>query len=258
MSDMPADPKLPVAQAVAPAWLQRWASDQFDIGVAKGGPWSRLRIGGATLKAQGAVCRDLFEGRELATYTANFGLLVLLCSLVYGAIVGSFSGWTQAAAASAKFPIVVLGSAILCLPSFYVFQCLAGARLTLAQSAAAIFYFAAAAGLILLACAPIVWFFTISTEATAWRFVTLLHVGVAAFAAGFGVQCLSRAQRYFEWLRPKETIFHRGTLNAWYALYLILAVQMSYYLRPLLSEGPFFTGERGVFTSAVGRLLGVE
>lgn len=237
-------------------WQARMTSDQFDVTATRGFLWRRLGIGGAILKAQGAISRDLHDGRGLGTYALNFALVTLLGSIAYGAILGSFAGWTQAGYAAVKFPVVVVGSALVCLPSFYVFQCLAGARLTLGQAAASIFYFVAAAAMLLLAFAPIVWFFTVSTQHEAWRFIAVLHFSVAAIAAAFGVAALSKAQRYLAWLHAGELVYSRRVLNGWFVLYLLLAVQMAYYLKPLLSPGPFFTGERGLFLEALPFLFG--
>lgn len=233
-------------------WQDRMASDQFDVAAAGGPLWRRLGVGGAILKAQGAICRDLHDGRGLSTYGAGFLMLTLLASSAYGAVVGSFAGWPQAGYATLKFPIVVIGSALMCLPSFYVFQCLSGARLTLAQAATAVLYFSAAAGMLLLAFAPIAWFFTVSTEVTAWRFIVALHFSVSAIAAAFGIGVLNRAERYLACLHPGTALLRRSVLSGWFLLYLIVAAQMAYYLRPLLWPGPFWTGERGLFLEALG------
>jgi hypothetical protein len=41
-------------------------------------------------------------------------------------------------------------------------------------------------------------------------------------------------------------------LAAWFLLLLFVSLQMAYTFRPLLQSGPFHTGERGLFTEALG------
>src|SRR5262245_5975052 len=53
-------------------------------------------------------------------------LAALGCSLVYGLVVGSFSGETQYWAAPVKIAAGLLISALICLPSLYIFSCLSG------------------------------------------------------------------------------------------------------------------------------------
>ena len=52
--------------------------------------------------------------------------IAVVCSLIYGVIVGSFSGGVQWWAAPAKISAGLLFSALFCLPSLYIFACLSG------------------------------------------------------------------------------------------------------------------------------------
>jgi hypothetical protein len=174
----------------------------------------------------------------------------------YGSIIGSFAGVQQALLGSLKLPLIVAAASAICLPSFYVFQCLMGARLTLRQSAQSILLLAAAASLILLACAPIVWFFSMSTQMDSPAFVALLHLAVIGVAAFFGVQLILRMHRYLAQRRPEERLFDGRVLALWLVLFLLVAAQMACFLGPLMSDGPFFTGERGLFVGAFLKLMG--
>lgn len=54
---------------------------------------------------------------------------------MYGAVMGSFSGlagegWKQAVISATKVPCLFLVTFLLCLPSFYVLNALAGLRQT--------------------------------------------------------------------------------------------------------------------------------
>ena len=52
----------------------------------------------------------------------------VLCSLIYGFVVGTFSGGTQLWAAPVKVAAGLLVAALICLPSLYIFSCLGGAQ----------------------------------------------------------------------------------------------------------------------------------
>jgi hypothetical protein len=55
-------------------------------------------------------------------------LVTVLCSLIYGVIVGSFSGGDQWWAAPVKIAGGLLICTVICLPSLYIFGCLSGAQ----------------------------------------------------------------------------------------------------------------------------------
>src|SRR5258706_3013332 len=53
-------------------------------------------------------------------------LISILCSLVYGVVAGTFSQGIQLWAAPLKIAGGLLFSALICLPSLYIFTCLSG------------------------------------------------------------------------------------------------------------------------------------
>src|SRR5439155_1216363 len=57
----------------------------------------------------------------------------IICILLYGVVVGSFSMGHQLWAAPVKLAIGMLISAVICLPSLYIFTCLSGSQARLAE-----------------------------------------------------------------------------------------------------------------------------
>ena len=53
---------------------------------------------------------------------------------VFGAAIGLFAGWQVAAYDALKAPLIALCALLLCLPSLYVFACVAGSPLSMAQA----------------------------------------------------------------------------------------------------------------------------
>src|SRR5262245_1612503 len=206
---------------------------------AGGGP---IRIAGALLRAPGPLIRELGADRGVASHTASLLAIAVSFCAVYGAVVAMHAhAWW----AIAKIPMVVVGSALLCSPTLYVFNSLAGSRLTYAQTIALVLMMAAALSLILVALAPIAWFFGVSTEG--FGFMTVLHSTCLAIAVGIGLRVLARARAYLGHL-DGTPVMGSGLLALWSALVIVVGMQMAHYFRPILLPGPFQREEpRGLF-----------
>jgi len=238
-------PHTPVSASAPRDWFGRWEADSFT-------PANSLDVCTGLLRAQGAVARDLMRDRHGARYLGGMLLLALAASALYGAILGSFAGPQQMMFAALKFPVVVLGSCAICLPSFHVFNALMGARVNLMQSANCVMLIAAGAGLILLACAPVVWFFSLSTDDGARGFMVALHVLTLAVACGFGITLIWRVQRYAR-LKENVRMIDGRVLVLWLGVFLMAAAQFAHYAGPLLSDGELFAANRGFFLTELFR-----
>jgi len=203
-----------------------------------------LQLAGALLRAPGQLLRDLGADERVPERAAALFLLSAAFCAGYGAILGLFSGGLQPLMAAAKLPIIVTGSALLCTPTLYVFNGLSGSRLSYLQTVGLALLMSAALGLMLVAFAPIVWFFGVSTEGSA--FMKALHLAVFAVAAGFGLRTLNVARRYMEF-RGGSAVLGTGLYTLWSLLVVLVGLQMAWWFRPLLSQGPFHTGQRGLF-----------
>lgn len=228
--------------------------DAFDSDAMALGGAARLSAAGAVLKAQGAVLRDIKDSRNLGPYIANLTMAALLLSAAYGAVLGMFQPGLQTLYAAAKLPVVVVGTALLCTPTFYVFNSILGSRFTLAQTFGIVILMVAAAALILIAFAPIAWFFTVSTEGRG--FLVAFHAAVFLVSVGFGARLLEVARKYLAHIDVTHRPIHSGFLRFWIVILFFVGLQMAHYLRPFLETGPFWTGERGLFFEALGPLLG--
>jgi len=244
MSDV-ANPHL---QRHAPLYA-KLERDEFDSASLRQ-PFS---IVGAILRTPGAVLRDLKAEKNLSGYLACLAFTTILFSAAYGAILGLFQPGVQTLYSAAKLPIVVLGTALLCTPTFYVFNAILGSRFTFRQTVVAVLFLAASAALVLVAFAPIAWFFTVSTKGEG--FLVLLHVSVFLIAAWYGMRFLSTARKYLGYLDATQTPIHGAFLVVWFGIVILVALQMAWYFRPLLAPGPegpvFHTGQRGLFFEAL-------
>lgn len=227
----------------------RLEQDRFDSATA--GPFA---VAGAVLKAQGAVIRDVQQGRHLAAYVGRLFVSTLVLSAAYGAILGLFQPGVQTLFAALKVPIVVLGTCLLCSPTFFVFNSILGSKLSFPQTLAVVLYLASSAALVLVAFAPIAWLFTVSTQGNG--FLRGLHLLVFGIAAAYGMRSLNTARRYLNYIDASQTPIHGRFLFLWFAIVLFVALQMAWYFRPLLIPGPFHGGQRGLFFDALSLWAG--
>jgi hypothetical protein len=209
--------------------------------LASGGP---LGLAGALLREPGQLLRDVGSGNRIAARAVGLLAVSVAFCAAYGAILGLFAGGMQPLLAAAKVPIVVAGSALLCTPTLYVFNALSGSKLTYLQTVALAMLTASALGLMLVAFAPIVWFFGVSTEGAA--FMRTLHVAVFGVATIFALHMLNVARRYLQF-RDGNPVLGPGLFFTWSILVVLVGLQMGWWFRPLLAQGPFHLGQRGLF-----------
>jgi hypothetical protein len=171
----------------------------------------------------------------------------IACSLTYGVVVGTFSGGQQLWIAPVKIAAGLMVSALICLPSLYIFNCLSGSQARLAE------VFGLLAGLLMLMTilligfAPVAWIFSQSTESLAW--MGALHLIFWFIATIFGL-------RFFEaGFSHSHARSHAG-LYIWVIIFLLVAVQMTTALRPILGTSEtFFPTEKKFFLAHWGDCL---
>jgi hypothetical protein len=187
--------------------------------------------------------RVMFQLRQpgAGKLIAAMVFISIVCSLIYGVIVGSFSGGTQWWAAPVKISCGLLISAIICLPSLYIFACLSGAQARLVE------IFGMVAGLLMLMTillvgfAPVAWLFSQSAESLPW--MGFLHILFWLIATIFGVRFLSAA---FSHSNARSS----AGLGTWIVIFVLVMLQMSTALRPIVGKSDhFFPSEKKFFVS---------
>src|SRR6185436_18003380 len=182
------------AATTHPGPFDKLDRDHFDSDGLARGLGGRFSVVAAVLRAPGAFVRDLRGEKNLRHYAGSLILTTLLFTAAYGAILGMFQPGLQTLFAAAKLPVVVLGTAMLCTPTFYVFNAILGSKFTFRQTLAVVLFLALSVALVLVAFAPITWFFTVSTSGAG--FLTALHLSVFLISAIYGVHSLNTARKY--------------------------------------------------------------
>ena len=176
--------------------------------------------------------RVMFQLREpgAGEVIAALVFIAVLCSLIYGVIVGSFSGGDQWWAAPVKVCAGLLISAVICLPSLYIFASLSGSQARLTEIAGLVAGLLALMTVLLIGFAPVAWLFSQSTDSTVW--MGFLHLLFCFIATWFGLRFLDAG---FAESKAKTN----AGFNTWVIIFLLVLIQMTTALRPLL--GPAAT-----------------
>jgi hypothetical protein len=158
-----------------------------------------------------------------------FGMLV--CSLIYGLVVGTFSMGTQLWAAPLKIAGGLFISGAICLPSLYIFACISGSRAGLQELCGLVAGLLMLTSLLLIGFAPVAWLFSQSTASLAW--MGTLHLVFWLISTCFGLRFLSDGFSHSQ-ARSKTG------LSAWVVIFVLVAIQMTTALRPLVGKANSF------------------
>src|SRR5687767_4116105 len=186
-------------------------------------PEDRLPITGISA-AMEAILRQprrvMFQLRQSASgrLIGAMMLLALLCGLIYGLVVGTFSGAEQLWAAPVKIACGMLLCAAICLPSLYIFSCLSGSQARMVEVMGLVAGLLLLMTLLLIGFAPVAWVFSQSTESVAA--MGALHIVFWFIAVYFGVRFLSLG---FKHLSASST----AGLNVWVVLFVLVCLQMT-------------------------------
>ena len=148
---------------------------------------------------------------------------------LYGLVIGSFSGGPQWLAAPLKVSAGGLLSALICFPSLYIFVCLTGAEVSLRGIAGVLCAMLTLTGLLLLGFAPVAWVFSQSTDSMV--FIGALHLAIWSIATWFGL-------RLFGHMTKVLGVADRTHLKVWMGIFVLVCLQMTTALRPIIGTSP--------------------
>jgi hypothetical protein len=171
-------------------------------------------------------------------------IIAILCAVVYGVVVGTFTGHDQLWIAPVKVAGGMLVSALICLPSLYIFACLSGSQARLAEIYGLVMGMLMLTTILLIGFAPVAWLFSQSTNSANW--MGTLHLIFWFIAALFGLRFLNNG---FSHSHAKSN----AGFNTWVVIFMLVVVQMSTALRPIIGtpgvKESFFPEKKQFFLS---------
>lgn len=165
-------------------------------------------------------------------------LIVVVASLIYGAVMGSFSMGTQLWAAPLKLSLGLLVSALICLPSLYIFSCLSGSRARPVEVLGMLAGLLTLSTLLLIGFAPVAWLFSQSSKSEGW--MGTLHLLFWLISLCFGIRLLHQGFTHAQ-ARSKAGLY------TWAIIFLLVTLQMSTAVRPLIGTASTLLPEQKQF-----------
>jgi len=185
------------------------------------------------------IIYQLRQGGQ-AGLIARLLIISLACGLIYGAVVGTFSRGDQLWAAPVKVAAGLLISALICLPSLYIFSCLSGSQARLIEVLGLLAGLLALTTVLLIGFAPVAWVFSESTKSL--PAISALHLAFWLIATYFGLRFLGTG---FAHLSASGT-----GLKVWVVVFLMVSLQMTTALRPIVGKSDtFLAADKKFFVS---------
>ncbi len=161
-------------------------------------------------------------------------ILVLLFSMFYGAIMGSYNSFSQAVSSAIKMPLLIVLVIIICFPAFYVIQTVLGSKLTVGQMISIILTGFVFMTCIMVSFSTIVLFFMITGDN--YNFLKLLHVLIIMTAGFFGMRAIVEALKF---ACEKKSIYPKTGVHVfrvWIFILAFVGAQLSWSLRPFIGS----------------------
>lgn len=191
------------------------------------------------LKSPRSLAARLAEEKPAMELTAKLAVLALGGALVFGLTLGAFAMHEQLWAAPLKVLLGFALAAVICLPSLYIFTSLTGSSLKFASIVGGLVACLALLGAILLGFAPVLWVFSQSTDSFGFMGALVLAAWLIALLFGSG---------FLMKLLDTRTHSSKAPLRLWVGIFLLVTLQMSTSLRPLIGRDErLFTNEKKFF-----------
>ncbi len=174
------------------------------------------------------------KGHRARSASVRMLILGILCYLTYGLLVGSFSGGMQWWATPVKTAGGIVFSALLCLPSLYIFGCIARSNTSILQCVGLLTGAIALSGMLLIGFLPVGWVFSTSTESV--QFMGFLHLLFWFVALCFGIRFISNGMEAMD-------AKNNAPISIWIVIFVLVCLQMTTTLRPLVGPSWRFLAE---------------
>jgi len=160
---------------------------------------------------------------------------ILTFGAIYGAVMGAYGGFRgdriwQVIYSAVKTPLLLLATSLIAWPSFFVLNTLAGLRRDFARATIALLAAQAGLAVVLASLAPltVVWYVSSTDYGNA-----ICFNGVMFAVACFAGQWLLRD--HYRVLIERDPR-HRWMFWTWLVLYIFVAIQMAWVLRPYIGD----------------------
>lgn len=158
-------------------------------------------------------------------------VLVSTCGFLYGAAMGSSDArLLQAVYSGLKVPLLLSCATLVCLPNFFVVNTFLGLREDFDAALRAVLSAQATVAVTLCAMSPLI--LTVYVSSDNYRFAVFMNGILFALATLAGQKTLTRHYVPLVQSNPR----HRACRLAWVLLYVFVAIQLAWVLRPFIGD----------------------
>ncbi len=159
----------------------------------------------------------------------RIGLVLIVTGFAYGCVMGYFAGRPrQAFYSGLKVPLLLVVSTLICLPNYFMVNTVLGLRDDFAAAFRGVLSSQGTVAVVLAALAPLTALGYVSSSF--YPFATVTNGVMFALASIAGQVTLARHYRPLIAKNPK----HRVCLRGWLVLYVFVAIQLAWVLRPFI------------------------
>lgn len=153
---------------------------------------------------------------------------------IFGAVMSlSIPHWWHALTLMWKMNVLIFGSVLLCVPALFVFSSIRGSRVALMQLLILVVGSIATIAFVVLALAPIAWFFTWTTNDVA--FVRVMNAAMIGLGLLFGLVFIARGMLALHRQYKLQYPEHKAAIDIlfiWLILVSVVTIQMGNKLGP--------------------------
>ena len=198
------------------------------------------------------VISDIKAKRNLKDYFIENNMIILICGLIFGAVLGVFVGGEQIIINSIKIPLLFFITLYISLPIFYIIDLLTGSKIDFVQIATLILTGYAVAAIILMTFIPVVLFFIVTAKE--YYFTVFLTIGVTGLAGYFSIVYIWRNFQVFH----DDSKWYPSVITGTFIIAFV-GTQLAWSLRPFFHPySEFIRPMGGNFYSAIAKVAAQE
>lgn len=186
------------------------------------------------IKEHDKVISDIKKKKRLNEYFIENNLAILICALIYGAVLGFYVGGSQVALNAIKIPLLFFITFYIALPVFYILSVLSGLKVEFYQMAVLILTGYSVTAIIMISFTPVILFFILTAKE--YLFTVFLNIGILSLAGYFStVYILKNFDKFYSnrnWL-PSVVV---GCF-----VIAFVGTQLAWTLRPFFNTYEGFT-----------------
>jgi hypothetical protein len=178
---------------------------------------------------QKRAIKNVKKNKNLSTYIYYSHLIILLCSVLYGIVLGFYAKNVQILFNSVKIPMLFLITLYITAPVIFIVDVLQDNRVTFKQVITLLSLGFNNTAVVLLAFSPLMLFFILT--ALDYSFIVLLNISICGFAGYFGLISM-----YTNFQRFHKSESWKPALNIGSFLIIFVGTQLAWTLRPFFNN----------------------